>query len=99
MSGYNSYLTHSTIPFNNDKTSFYLTRMSAEQCFQFSFAKLSFLGCKYFAVVILEIEGIPSKTNEHCFELQVFPPSIFFSCWMINRQNENEWFSVVEWIA
>lgn len=48
--------------------------MSAEQCFQLSVTKLSFLAWKYFAVVILETEVIPGKTNEHCFELQVFFP-------------------------
>lgn len=68
--------------------------MNAEQWFQFIFAKLSFLGWKYFTVVILETEAILSKTNEYCFGLEVF--LFFFSYWMINTQNENEWFSIVE---
>lgn len=64
MSGYYSYLNHSTILFYNDKVSFYMTQMNAEQFFQFSFAKMSILGSKYFAVVILETEESHSQQNK-----------------------------------
>lgn len=87
----NSYLTHSTILFNNDKTSFYLTKMSAEQCFQFSFPKLSFLGWKCFVVVILETEDSHSQQNKWIqFWARRAPPQFpFLAGWQIDKMKMN----------
>lgn len=94
MSGYNSYLTHYTILFNNDKTSFFRSKWMFNNAFSLAMPSGAFKAGNILRLSFWRQKtAIPRKTNEYCFELKVFFLSNFLlpCCWMTYCTVQTKW--------